>query len=194
MIVSGQLIFVTAIDFRSFIMDDILKWISEYSPPIVLLILVGAISIYLIKMFIEKAISNSFDKVKKITELILERRSGFEEKVLLDQYTITISIQSKITSVATNVNRINSGHKIENFIVNNEIVPLTEVYEMLSNNKFLLPEKIYEVLTGQADVVMKLVNARDPKEVESLMQLYGQRMRDFEATMHEIFKLKTIKW
>lgn len=61
-------------------MEEILKWLSTYSLPIVFLILMGAVFIYLVKMVTEKAISNEFDRHKKSIELELERRSSFEEK------------------------------------------------------------------------------------------------------------------
>lgn len=61
-------------------MDDIITWLTKYSPPIVFLLVIGAIFIYLVKLITEKTISNEFDKHKKVFELDLEKRSNFEEK------------------------------------------------------------------------------------------------------------------
>lgn len=175
-------------------MNDILNWVSEYSPPIVFLILVGTIFIYLIKLLTEKAVANGFDRVKKMTELILEKRSNFEERVLLDIYNITISIQTKIASTATNINRMRSGHTVDNFIANDELVPLTEVYETLANNMFLLPPVIHKVLKDQADVVLKLCNETDPDKVSALKHEYERNIKSFAAVMNDVFKLTQIKW
>jgi hypothetical protein len=46
-------------------MNDIFTWLTKYSPPVVLLISLGAILIFLVKHITEKAISTQFDKFKK---------------------------------------------------------------------------------------------------------------------------------
>ena len=109
-------------------MEDILNWLSTYSPPIVLLIVLSASLIYIIKQVTEKAITHQFDKYKKDIELKLERQSNFEERVLIDRYNLIKEIQTRLGSVMTNLNRIKSGQEIDGFIHKGDIVPLTEVF------------------------------------------------------------------
>jgi hypothetical protein len=85
--------------------DSILDWLTKYSPPIVLLIGLGAVFLFAFKNITENAISAQFDQYKKEVELRLQRRSNFEERILLDRYTILRDIQSRIQRVMTDLRR-----------------------------------------------------------------------------------------
>src|SRR5262245_54814198 len=85
-------------------MDSILNWLTKYSPPIVLLIAFCAVLIFLFKNMVEKAISAQFDQYKKEVDLRLQRRSNFEERMLLDRYTLVRDIQTRIGRVMTDLN------------------------------------------------------------------------------------------
>ena len=72
--------------------------------PVVLLIVVGAFSSFVIKYVVEKTISSQFDRYLKEINLKLEKRSNFEEKILLDRYTVLRDLQTRIGLVMTDLN------------------------------------------------------------------------------------------
>jgi hypothetical protein len=131
-------------------MNDIFTWLTKYSPPVVLLISLGAILIFLVKHITEKAISTQFDKFKKEVDLRLQRRSNFEERVLLERYTLVRDIQARIGKVMTNLNRDKSGTKVEGLLRNGDIVPLTEIFELLADNRSLITDRFHKVLFDEA--------------------------------------------
>ncbi len=175
-------------------MDEVLKWLSTYSLPIVLLIIFGAVFIYLLKMVTEKAISNEFDRHKKVTELELERRSSFEEKILLDRYSIIRELQTKIGNVMTNLNRIRHGMKIEGFIVDNDIIPLTEVFELLALNKHLITKKFHNIFWQQSQIAKGFANEKDELHLKQLEAKYLELLEKFYSEMNDMFDLEKIKW
>lgn len=175
-------------------MEEILKWLSTYSLPIVFLIILGAVFIYLVKMVTEKAITNEFDRHKKVIELELERRSSFEEKILLDRYSIIRELQTKIGNIMTNINRIRHGVKIDGFIVNNDIVPLTEVFELLAVNKYLITKKFHDIFWQQSQIALSLANEKDGLHLKQLEAKYIELLENFYKEMNEMFDLEKIKW
>lgn len=175
-------------------MDDILKWLSAYSPAIVLLLLLGAAFIYLLKAVTEKTIANAFDRYKKELELKLEKRSNFEEKILLDRYLVIRELQTKIGTVMTNLNRIRHGGTVEGFIVNQDIVPLTEVFELLAVNKYLITDTFHDIFWQQAQIALQVANSRDEQEQKQLADQYVALLEKFYAEMNAMFRLEKIKW
>ncbi len=168
-------------------MEQILKWLSEYSWPVVLLLVVGAIFIYLVKLITEKAVSNEFDKVKKMTELVLEKRSNFQEKVLLDRYNVAVRIHSKIAAEATNAGRVRGGQDLATITENGKIVGLNEVFELLSNNKYLLPRQIYDALYARAKIVHELYYEPNPTKESPLIKRYMDSIESFGLVMNDFF-------
>ncbi len=175
-------------------METIINWLTNYSLPIVFLIILGAIFIYLIKMVTEKTISNQFDKHKKILELDLARRSNFEERILLDRYVLIQEIQTKIENISTNLNRVKNGAKIDGFIVNNDLVPLTEIYELLSTKRFMLTNKFYDLFISQANLILNLSNEKDSHKQKEIGDKYLKLKDQFYNEMIKMFDIDNIKW
>ncbi len=73
--------------------DEILKWAGQYSAPVVILLAFGAALIFVFQQVVKKVVETEFDKRNKRLELLLQRRSNFEEKVLLDQYETATKLQ-----------------------------------------------------------------------------------------------------
>jgi len=120
------------------VMDSLLQWLTQYSPPVVLLIAFGGSLVFILKNVTEKAISTEFDHYKHQIELKLEKRSNFEEKILLDRYLTIRDLETRIGRVMTDLNRLRHGTNVEGVIVNNDIVSLTEVFDLLAVNKYLI--------------------------------------------------------
>jgi hypothetical protein len=175
-------------------MDSILNWLSKYSPPIVLLIAICAVLIFLLKDITEKAISSQFDRYSKQIDLRLQRRSSFEEQVLLDRYNRIRDIQTKITRVMTDLNRVKSGMKVEGLFRDRDIAPLTEVFESLANNRYLITDRFHKILWDEGQVAIKYENASGPGEIEKLNSEYGELLDSFHRLMNEVFGIDKITW
>jgi hypothetical protein len=55
-------------------MNEILKWLGEYSLPVVILIVIGGAFLFVFQRAAEKAVAQAFDRHAKALELRLTRR------------------------------------------------------------------------------------------------------------------------
>ena len=134
-------------------MKDLLDWLTQYSPPVVLLIALGAAFLWVAKVILERSIASGFDAQSKRLEMALTRRSAFEEKVLLERFERINGFNEKLMRVMTNLNRMRSGQSApENFISHNEVVPLTEIFEDLEIHRLLLGEVLLQAFPGTEPV------------------------------------------
>jgi len=175
--------------------DSILDWLTKYSPPIVLLIGLGAVFLFAFKNITENAISAQFDQYKKEVELRLQRRSNFEERILLDRYTILRDIQSRIQRVMTDLNRRRSGTEVEGLMRGNDIVPLTEIFELLANNRYLITDRFHKILWRQAQLAIEYARAQEGTDtLTKLGSEYMELEKSFDAAMNEVFGIDKITW
>ena len=128
-------------------MDELLKWAGQYSAPVVILLACGAALIFAFQHVVEKAVEGEFEKRNKRIELLLQRRSNFEEKVLLDQYDAVTKLQLKLANIGADLNRLRSGIEVEGLMKGKDIVPLSEVSIDLQAKRFLLKEALSESLS-----------------------------------------------
>jgi hypothetical protein len=173
--------------------DSILDWLTKYSPPIVLLIGLGAVFLFAFKNITENVISAQFDQYKKEVELRLQRRSNFEERILLDRYTILRDIQSRIQRVMTDLNRRRSGTEVEGLMRGKDIVPLTEIFELIATNRYLITDRFYEILSRQAQLGIEYANAPDT-DLMKVKSEYMELEKSFDAAMNEVFGIDKITW
>ena len=66
--------------------ETLIDWAAQYSAPILVLLCIAAATIFVLKMVTERTIEAKFSQMQKTIELSLERRSEFEQRVLLDRY------------------------------------------------------------------------------------------------------------
>ena len=175
-------------------MDSILDWLTKYSPPIVLLIGLGAVFLFAFKNITENTISAQFDRYKKEVELRLQRRSNFEERILLDRYTMLRDIQSRMQRVLTDLNRRRSGTEVEGLMRDRDIVPLTEIFELIANNRYLITDRFYKILSREAQLGIEYANAPDTETVSKLNSEYMELKKSFDAAMNEVFGIDNITW
>lgn len=165
-------------------MTEILEWLQQYSVGVVILIALGAALLYLMKLLIEKTIDNR-----------LKRRSAFEEKVLTDRFTLLASFSTRMHKVTTTLNRIRSGQPMPaGFLVHNEIVPLTGIYEDISANRLVLGETFHAMLCEKADAMMRLANAPD----DDAWNAAGGELAAIESRLlaeaERVFGISRIAW
>jgi hypothetical protein len=136
------------------------------------------------------------DQVKKTnwsTEQIkttIARRSDFEMQVLLDRYKMVVDLEIKISSVATNLNRLRMGTHVPDFIKDGDIVPLTQVFEQLSINCWLLGDLFHELLLYQSHLLLSMANERDGTSWGE----YEESVTHFSRAMDKVFKISAITW
>ncbi len=176
------------------IVNELINWIRQYSIPVVILLACGAALVFVLRHVVEKAVDNQFEKRQKRLELLLERRSKFEEKVLLDQYEAVAKLQLKLASIGADINRMRSGIKVEGLMKGKDIVPLSEVYIELQAKRFLLKEGFYELLSKEADNLLTFGNANDPDEVSRLGREFLELNESFRKEMNLVFGIEKMSW
>jgi len=175
-------------------MEQLLTWLGQYSAPVVMLLALGAVLIYGIQRIVERVIEGKFAEHDKRMELLLVRRSNFEEKVLLDQYEMVTALQLRLAGIGADINRVRSGTDVEGFMQGREIVPLTQVYVDLQARRFLLKEPFYRLLNAQADVLLASANADSADEWERLGRRYLALIDEIRAEMNRTFGIDAISW
>jgi hypothetical protein len=175
-------------------MDSILSWLTKYSPPVVLLLALGAAFILVSKQVTENAISAQFEQYKKEVELRLQRRSNFEERVLLDRYVLLREIHSKIGRVMTDLNRSKSGSIVKGLIQDHDIVPLTSVVELIEQDRSLITERFREILLNQVELAIKYANTQDADVIKKQLSDWVELETAFDQAMNEVFGLDKITW
>lgn len=129
----------------------------------------------------------------------IARRSDFELQVLSDRYKMIVDCETKIQTIATNVNRLLNGAQVpSDFIQGEEIVPLSQVQEQISINKFLLGERFYNLLISQSKLLLDMATKqKDPDKVQDslqeLLSKYKQSLTEFGDFMDKTFKINEIK-
>src|SRR2546430_7372581 len=141
-------------------MTELLEWLAKYSPAVVVLLALGAALLFVIKLIVEKSIASEFDAKSKMFDAVLKRRSAFEEKVLSDRFALITGLAARLERVMTNLNRLKSGYPTpDGFVKQNEIIPLTEIFEDVKIHRLVLGDDFYTLFLKQAEVVLEAANA-----------------------------------
>ena len=64
-------------------MTEIISWLKNYSPGVVLLLAIGAAVFYVLRIAVEKTLSAKLNSYAKEMELLLQRRSDFTDRILM---------------------------------------------------------------------------------------------------------------
>lgn len=112
----------------------------------------------------------------------------------MDRYLMIRELQTKIGIVLTNLKRVKNGTKLEGFIVNNDIVPLTEVFESLAVNKYLITDKFHRIFWEQSQIALQFANETNEAKMKELGDNYLNLVDELYKEMNEMFELDKIKW
>ena len=175
-------------------MNQILSWLTQHSPSVVTLLAFGAALVYVLKSTTEKVISTEFDRYKKEIELKLERRSKFEEKILLDRYSSVVDLQTRIGRVMTDLNRQRHGTEVEGLMKNNDIVPLTDVFERLAANRYLITERFHKILWDESQLLILIANEKNTDQILTHQNNYLGLQGEFYSAMNDVFGIDKITW
>lgn len=181
-------------------MDEILKWLSEYSLPVVILLAIAGTLLFIVRGAAEKAVEHAFDRHAKEFELRLTRRSAFEERVLIDRYTAVIELNARLDSFMTMTKRIRSGQAPPDGFyalgtVRSEAVPLTAIYEELATKRLSLTEEFYSLLWEKAGLALQGINlGPDPDKWDAHEQQWIKSQDRIREAFRKVFKLDSITW
>ena len=126
--------------------------------------------------------------------MLLQRRSNFEEKVLLDQYDVVTKLQLKLGNISADLNRLRSGMEVEGLKKGKDIVPLSEVYIDLQVKRFLLKEAFYNLLRKEADSLLAFSNTKEADELSRLGREFLKLNKTFREEMNREFGIEQISW
>ena len=177
-------------------MEHIMKWISEYSAPMVMLFAFGACLIFILKKVVENAVSSKFEERNKRLEQLLQRRMKFEEKVLLDQYQAVTDLKLRLGKITADLRRTKDGIKVEGLLQGSDIVidvvPLSDVFIDLEAKHFLLRDEFYNLLHDEANTLIEYANEKDPDKSSKLEQHLRTLNDKFVKQMNATFDLEKI--
>jgi len=170
-------------------MAELLTWLSAYSLPVVLLLILGAAALLIARQVIETAIKAQFDRYGKELSLRLERRSRFEEKIALDQYLAATKLFAEMHNISTELNRVRKGQKVANLYSGNELVPLTKVFVEMEAQRFLLGPTLFPILQSFALALLAWANAlNDPEKLAEV----GRAADSFQDAAGRIFGIDRV--
>jgi hypothetical protein len=176
-------------------MTQLLDWLTKYSPAVVLLIALGAAMLFVTKLIVEKSVAYEFDTKSKIFEKLLERRSAFEDRVLSDRFALITGLSARLERVMTTLNRARSGQQAPNgFMSNNEIVPLTEVFEDLEVHRLVLGEDFYGLFSSQAELALKAANLSSLEDWRNSGQEWARGREELRLAAEAAFGISKIHW
>lgn len=173
-------------------MSEIVKWLETYSPAVVALMAVIASLIYFVKIITEKAITRQFDRYAKVIDLQLQRNSNFEERILTERFTLLRKIYSKIDGIFTDLTRRHEGIEVERLVTDGDIVSLTEVFELMGVNRYLLPQPLFLVLDRLARLALQYAHARDQLTLDAAKEAFETLREEFDRLMTKSFRLNEI--
>ena len=175
-------------------MESLIEWAAQYSAPILVLLCIGAAMIYVLKLVTERTLEAKFSQMRKYIELSLERRSGFEQQVLLERYQIIGDMLARLSRITTDLNRRRMGQHVQGLIHERDVVPLTAVFEDLHAKSHQLSRAAHGLLYEQAQTVLMLANVSSDDEFNSFTAQYQQNHSRLMELINEEFGTTAIKW
>jgi hypothetical protein len=178
-------------------MTQLLDWLTKYSPAVVLLLAFGAGLLFVIKLIVEKSIASEFDAKSKVFEVLLKRRSAFEEKVLSDRFALITGLSARLEHVMTNLNRLHSGQPApDGFMKQNEIVPLTEIFEDIEIHRLVLGEDFHRLFSKQAQLALKVANVSrvSPEDWRKGGEEWVRLRQEIRLAAEAAFGISQIHW
>jgi hypothetical protein len=167
--------------------NELLDWLKDYSPLVVVLLGLAAGFLFLAKTVVEQAVTARLDVYAEDLRLRLGRRSGFEEKILTDRYVAFLDLFTRLQRITTELNRHRHGHPLpEGFLVGGDVVPLTAVYEDLNVQQLLLGPRMHAALLGAANGALHMATGTD--------DAWPRAVGGLQEAAEEEFGLSAIRW
>lgn len=176
-------------------MNDLLAWLGAYSPPVAALLALGAIAVFIVKLIVEKAVAREFDQKTKRFETLFQRRSAFEEKILIERFELVSSLYARLQRIMTITNRIRSGQPVpEGFLSHGELVPLTEVFEDIEIGRLRLGEDLRNRMESLAQAALTASSASDEDQWSRATKEWLRLTEQLRGRVEADFGLASIRW
>ena len=104
-----------------------------------------------------------------------------------EKYQKITEIYKSIVEFSTNLNRYKNGTYIKNFIVNNDIVPLTKIFEALTIEKALIGDDFHKIFWDICQLLIRLTNEKDEDNIKYLSDSYLHYCNEYNEKMQNIF-------
>ena len=173
---------------------DILELVGEHSITAVFIAAVVGGAVFILQKATERAISNEFDRRATAYNLGLERRSRFEEMILIERYETISDILSRCSTIVADLNRRRHGTEVEGLMRGNDIVPLTEVFAILAAKKHVLTDRFHPQLFEIAGVLITLARHYDDIGAKPVLDQYVSLVLAVQNEMNLAFGLNAIEW
>jgi hypothetical protein len=173
-------------------MDEIVTWITTYSPPVALLLMIGAALVFVLKLSVEKTIDTHFQQQNKILSLPLELRSRFDERILLDRYQKVSELQTRFSKIMIDLRRHFGGTEVPDLLKGNEVVPLTYLFQDVADYRYLLTDRFYDILYREAQLALEFANSGG--DVNRFASRHLALQDEFRGAMNEVFGIEKISY
>lgn len=172
-------------------MDVLVRYISRYSPPVIVAIVTLVIGGYFIKYGIERTLEAEFQKRDREQELAMKRQSNFQEKVLWQKYALMTQQNEVLHQLRAEINGFLVGARERTFVKDGHIYRLTTVYEQLNINRFLIGEELYQLMIKHAALLQRFgsLKSKNDKEYSETVAQFLQIDEQFRAAMRESFNI-----
>jgi hypothetical protein len=124
----------------------------------------------------------------------LERRSEFEQYLLMERYKLISEFAYRLSRITTDLNRVRHGQDVEGLFKDNEVVPLTAVFEDLAIRSFQLSEKFHKFFFEQAGVVLQMAQTSTDEELARIKQKYTTNLQRLTKMVNAEFGTEKISW
>ena len=176
-------------------MDLLVKYLTRYSPPVIIALVCLFIGGYFVKYGIERTLEAEFQKRDRQLELAMKRQSNFQEKVMWEKYLVLTSQNREMHELRAEINGSFITKSDSKSFKNGQDVPrLTAVYEQLNINRFLIGEEMYQLMRKQARILLQFSNL-DAKNKND-MEKYKKILKNFDVfdkmyreSMQQIFNI-----
>jgi len=176
-------------------MDLLVKYLTRYSPPVIIALVCLFIGGYFVKYGIERTLEAEFQKRDRQLELAMKRQSNFQEKVMWEKYVVLTSQNKEMHELRAEINGAFITKSDSKSFKNGQDVPrLTAVYEQLNINRFLIGEEMYQLMRKQARILLQFSNL-DAKNKNDL-EKYKKILKNFDVfdkmyreSMQQIFNI-----
>ncbi len=163
-------------------MNQLLQWAKQYSAPTLVILALGAAFVFILQNVAERAISSEFDRRLEEMTLLIERRSRFEEKVLLDKYVKVTELQSKIERETMTL-----GQKPPE-------EPLDEIMKDAVAYRYLIGDKFFNLFKEEKKLLLKTAYEHDKARQNELYNKYQSFRQLFRQLLNEHFGIDRITW
>ena len=178
-------------------MDLLVKYLTRYSPPVVIALVCLFIGCYFVKYGIERTLEAEFQKRDRQLELAMKRQSNFQEKVMWEKYLVLTSQNREMHELRAEINGSFITNADSKSFKNGQDVPrLTAVYEQLNINRFLIGEEMYQLMRKQARILLRFSNldAKDKNDVETyknILKRFDVFDKMYRESMQRMFNINS---